>query len=45
MQELKDALYTCNDQKIFEDIIHYLYSLSYDIGTEITNPFTGKNII
>jgi len=42
VQELKDALYTYNDQKIFEDIIHYLYSLSYDIGTEITNPFTGK---
>lgn len=42
VQELKDALYTYNDQKIFEDIIHYLYSLSYDLDTKINNPFTGK---
>lgn len=42
VQELKDALYTYNDQKIYEDIIHYLYSLSYDLDTKINNPFTGK---
>jgi predicted Ser/Thr protein kinase len=42
VQELKDALYTYNDDKIYEDIIHYLYALSYDIGAEINNPFTGK---
>jgi predicted Ser/Thr protein kinase len=45
VQELKDALFTYNENKILEDIIHYLLALSYDIGAKVTNPFTDKTYI
>ena len=42
--EIKEALYFYNKDQITEDILNYLCAVSYDMGSKIICPSTGKEI-
>ncbi|MCF7835742.1 MAG: serine protein kinase PrkA, partial [Candidatus Marinimicrobia bacterium] len=44
VQQLKESLYDYNEAQIKEDIIHYIFSLSHDVGEKVHCPYTGKEI-
>ncbi len=45
MQQIKECIYFYNREQIAKDIANYLYAINFDIGTEITCPYTGDKFI
>lgn len=44
VQQMKEALFQKNDERISKDIKNYLFSLNYDTGEKIISPYTGDHI-
>jgi predicted Ser/Thr protein kinase len=44
LQEVKESLYLYNDEQISRDIQNYLFSISFEIGSDETCSFTGEKI-
>ena len=44
LQEVKESLYLYNDEQISRDIQNYLFSISFEIGSDETCCFTGEKI-
>ena len=44
LQEVKESLYLYNDEQISRDIQNYLFSISFEIGSDEICSFTGEKI-
>jgi len=44
LQEVREAMYEPNEQKIKNEIADYLFSLTLDEGEEFTSPYTGDQL-
>jgi len=44
LQEVKESLYYYNEEQISRDIQNYLFALNYEIGSKVTNRFTGERL-
>lgn len=44
LQEVKEALYYYNEEKISADIQNYLYAVNFEPGSEIKCPYTGEKL-
>ncbi|RMD83176.1 MAG: serine protein kinase PrkA, partial [Lentisphaerae bacterium] len=44
LQEVKEALYDYNQERIDADIKNYLFALSFEPGTRVFNPYTQEEI-
>lgn len=44
LQQMKEALFQKNEERINKDIMNYLFCLNYDMGEKIVSPYTGDNI-
>jgi len=42
LQEVKESLYYYNEEQISRDVQNYLVALNHDIGSRVTNNFTGE---
>lgn len=40
LNEVKEALYFYNKKQIQDDLLNFLFAVNYDIGTEVTCPYT-----
>lgn len=44
VQQMKEALFQKNEERINKDITNYLFCLNYDMGEKIVSPYTGDVI-
>ncbi|HLP57821.1 MAG TPA: hypothetical protein VK186_03285 [Candidatus Deferrimicrobium sp.] len=44
LQEVKEALYYFNEEKISSDIQDYLYAVNFETGTEVVSIYTGERL-
>jgi predicted Ser/Thr protein kinase len=44
LQEIKEAMYSYNREKIGKDIQNYLYAINFEDEDEVFNPYTQENI-
>ncbi|MCP4215085.1 MAG: serine protein kinase PrkA [bacterium] len=44
LQEVKEALYYYNEERISEDIKDYLFAVNFDPGTTVKSVYTGKQL-
>lgn len=44
LQQVKEALYYYNEEKINKDIMNYIFAINFDIGAEELCKFTGDNL-
>ncbi len=44
MQQIKEALFHQNEERISKDIQNYLFALNYDTGEKLTSPYTNEAI-
>lgn len=44
LEEVKEALYYYNEEKISADIQNYLYAVNFEPGTEVKCPYTGERL-
>lgn len=44
LNEMKEALYFYNKERISKDILNYLCAINYDIGSKIKSQYTGEDI-
>lgn len=44
LQEVKEALYYFNEDKISSDIQNYLYGINFEPGTEVVSIYTGERL-
>lgn len=45
LSEIKEAIYFFNPEQIKEDILHYLWAINYDLGSEVECKYTGKKFL
>ncbi len=44
MQQIKEALFQQNEERISKDIQNYLFALNYDVGEKLVSPYTKEVI-
>ena len=44
LQEVKESLYSYNEEQISRDIINYIFAVNFEIGAVETCEFTGEKL-
>ncbi len=45
LQEVKEALYYCNEEQIEKEIKNYLFAINFESGSRVTCPYTGDSLV